>query len=157
MSYGEVETGKCINSIGSYVCDCNQGFKNRNELDSDCIDIDECVTYDRGFNNSYGNCINTPGSYRCECKDGYENKNNNDSESCQDIDECMTEVESYEPVFCQDGTCSNYPGGYNCTCLMSFDFLAYDNGPNQVPLCGNHQYTKIKKKQYIFKNMEYSH
>ena len=54
--------GECLNLEGTYACDCNQGFENINQLDSQCIDIDECNLFDCGFDNY---CINTIGSYQC--------------------------------------------------------------------------------------------
>ena len=115
---------------GTYACVCNQGFQNRIELDSECTDINECDDFDCGFNNT---CTNTIGSYQCECSEEYYHQNN--WEPCQDIDECLIEVDRTEPDFCLAGTCSNYPGGYECTCPEN-TFLMIDNGPNNVPFCG---------------------
>ena len=81
-----------MNTEGAFYCVCSAGFKNENELQRKCIDIDECNEFDCGFNNT---CTNTLGSYRCECNAGY--CNNNEWEACKDIDECSNEVESYEP------------------------------------------------------------
>ena len=127
---GDSEYGTCLNTEGAFICACRDGFKNRNGLDSVCIDMDECNEFDCGFNNI---CTNTIGSYQCECGAGYDHTN--EREPCQDIDECLTEVASFEPDFCQGGICSNYVGGYDCTC-PSNSFLAHDNGPNRVPFCG---------------------
>ena len=129
---GNAENGNCRNYDGTHACYCNSGFQNRHELDSECLDIDECGMneIDCGFNNI---CTNTIGSYQCECGAGY--YHTYEWEPCQDIDECLTEVASFEPDFCQGGICSNYAGGYDCTC-PSNSFLAYDNGPNRVSFCG---------------------
>ena len=130
---GEQEYGECNNLNGTYICDCNQGFENinSNQHDSVCIDTDECLGINNcGYNNT---CTNSIGSYQCECFEGYYNEE--ESEPCQDIDECLSEVASFEPDFCQGGICSNDVGGYDCTCPSS-SFLAYDNGPNRVPFCG---------------------
>ena len=74
----------CINTIGSYICDCNVGYM----LDSDgltctgksirylipvhgtliCVDVDECTTNNGGCDQ---NCHNTVGSYYCTCNIGY--------------------------------------------------------------------------------------
>ena len=72
----------CVNSVGSYYCQCNNGYT----LSSDnhtCfgeievqfmkylyffIDNNECNTNNGGCGH---NCTNTPGSYNCSCVDGY--------------------------------------------------------------------------------------
>ena len=123
--------GTCENSEGTHACYCNEGFQNRNELDSECLDIDECTKFGCGIDSK---CINTIGSYQCECGDGYEHEN--EWEACQDIDECSIVAIPPEPDYCQDGECSNYPGGYDCTC-PSYSFEVYHDGPNNVMFCGN--------------------
>ena len=128
---GDSEYGTCLNTEGAFICACRDGFKNRNGLDSVCIDKDECNEFDCGFNNI---CTNTIGSYQCECGDGYEHEN--EWEACQDIDECSIVAVPPEPDYCQDGECSNYPGGYDCTC-PSYSFVVYHDGPNNVMFCGN--------------------
>ena len=128
---GESEYGKCQNWDGTFACDCNQGFENRNGLDSECIDKDECIEFDCGFNHT---CFNSIGSYQCDCRDGYDHKY--EWEPCEDIDECSIEVFYFEPEVCQGGTCLNYNGGYNCIC-PDYSFKNYDNGPNHVMFCGN--------------------
>ena len=138
---GESEYGTCNNLEGTFVCVCNQGFENRNGLDSDCIDKDECIEFDCGFNNT---CINTIGSYQCDCRDGFYHKN--EWEPCQDIDECSSETVPPEPGYCQGGICSNYPGGYDCFC-PSYSFEVHYDGPNNVSFCGNIQtLLKIRNK-----------
>lgn len=60
--------GQCINSIGSYRCECPAGKK----LDADsqkCVDLDECTEIPGICAN--GRCENTDGSFRCVCQEGY--------------------------------------------------------------------------------------
>ena len=72
----------CINQVGSYYCQCNNGYT----LDDDghgctgmivlitlnvyitTIDIDECITNNGGCEQM---CTNTIGSFNCSCTDGY--------------------------------------------------------------------------------------
>ncbi|XP_061882800.1 nephronectin a isoform X2 [Entelurus aequoreus] len=62
---------KCINTFGSYICKCHDGFdlqyiKGKYQ----CIDVDEC-SLDPNRCSSLATCYNTRGSYKCKCKNGY--------------------------------------------------------------------------------------
>ncbi|CAH2273585.1 CD97 antigen [Pelobates cultripes] len=67
----------CKNSIGSYYCECNRGFKRNNETvfcpdfinktNNKCDDINECEN-SPCTNNAV--CQNTVGSYSCSCQNG---------------------------------------------------------------------------------------
>ncbi|XP_055780037.1 nephronectin a isoform X2 [Salvelinus fontinalis] len=62
---------KCINTFGSYICKCHEGFDLQYINGKyQCVDVDECSS---GQNqcSSFATCYNTPGSYKCKCKDGY--------------------------------------------------------------------------------------
>ena len=61
----------CVNTEGSFHCDCNEGYK----LDSNgssCVDINECHESNGGCELG---CRNIIGSYECYCYHGYERKN----------------------------------------------------------------------------------
>ncbi|XP_055997524.1 uncharacterized protein LOC125645548 [Ostrea edulis] len=87
----------CLNTPGSFQCQCITGFKN---FTSVCEDIDEC----QDPLACHQKCTNFDGNYTCSCKDGYELINTKD---CKDIDECKT---------AQCHQCSNRPGGFTCSC-----------------------------------------
>ncbi|XP_041866714.1 EGF-containing fibulin-like extracellular matrix protein 1 isoform X3 [Melanotaenia boesemani] len=93
----------CYNLIGSFLCQCDQGFELAADLVS-CEDIDECSlsSYMCQFQ-----CVNTPGSYSCECPQGYQLQG---SRLCQDINECETGSHSCQ----EDEMCWNYYGGFRC-------------------------------------------
>ena len=60
--------GSCINTDGSYRCECPKGF----DLDttgSRCTDMDECVLNSRICGN--GTCTNVEGGFDCACASGY--------------------------------------------------------------------------------------
>uniref|UniRef100_A0A667Y7F0 Nephronectin a n=1 Tax=Myripristis murdjan TaxID=586833 RepID=A0A667Y7F0_9TELE len=62
---------KCINTFGSYICKCHEGFDLQYINGKyQCIDVDECSS-GQSHCSSFATCYNTPGSYKCKCKDGY--------------------------------------------------------------------------------------
>ncbi|CAG2220240.1 unnamed protein product [Mytilus edulis] len=98
----------CKNSIGSYQCDCKNGFY----LASDgktCEDINECSKNNGDCNQ---NCKNVDGSYNCFCMDGY--KLARDGKMCEDIDECL------DMTCLNNGSCVNVLGSYSCQCNQGF-------------------------------------
>ncbi|XP_064201321.1 nephronectin-like isoform X2 [Anguilla rostrata] len=62
---------KCVNTFGSYVCKCHDGFELRYVKGKyQCNDVNECVSTQPPCG-SFSVCYNTPGSYKCKCKEGY--------------------------------------------------------------------------------------
>ena len=59
----------CVNSIGSYTCQCIEGYAREDNFT--CSEIDECAV---GLHNCDANahCTNIPGGYKCDCTAGYE-------------------------------------------------------------------------------------
>ncbi|KAI8778024.1 fibrillin-3, partial [Biomphalaria glabrata] len=97
----------CKNTPGSYKCDCDAGYENKND---ECVDLDECAT---GYTNECdGNCTNTAGSYTCSCSTGY--KLAIDGHTCEDVDECLQGNGG-----CQQ-TCVNEAGNFSCSCNAGF-------------------------------------
>ncbi|CAI5679646.1 unnamed protein product [Oreochromis niloticus] len=73
------EHSRCINTIGSYYCQCQHGFihnsRKVNFTEGQCIDLNECTESKNkeelcGPN---GECKNIIGSYWCNCSNGYTN------------------------------------------------------------------------------------
>ena len=65
------ETQICINSIGSFTCDCHPGFE-LNFSKTKCVDQNECKSSTHSCNTTTSYCHNLLGSYSCECKLGFE-------------------------------------------------------------------------------------
>ncbi|KAJ3614451.1 hypothetical protein NHX12_018023 [Muraenolepis orangiensis] len=62
---------KCVNTFGSYVCKCDEGFDLQYVSGKyQCTDVDECSS-GHSHCSSYATCYNTPGSYKCKCKSGF--------------------------------------------------------------------------------------
>ena len=135
----------CTNTLGSYQCQCREGFQSRANDGKDCnggflkilsnydwynIDIDECA-------NNNGNCEqicrNTPGSFQCLCSTGFTLYN---KAFCSgvllhiinkyycviigqvDINECLHDHRCSHD-------CTNIPGSYFCTCKTGY-YLSND-------------------------------
>uniref|UniRef100_A0A8C1YY89 Nephronectin a n=1 Tax=Cyprinus carpio TaxID=7962 RepID=A0A8C1YY89_CYPCA len=62
---------KCINTFGSYICKCHDGFDLQYINGKyQCADVNECSSNQHQCS-PYATCYNTPGSYKCKCKDDY--------------------------------------------------------------------------------------
>ncbi|KAM9477068.1 nephronectin a isoform 2-T2 [Clarias gariepinus] len=62
---------KCINTFGSYICKCHDGFDLQYINGKyQCTDVDECATGQHQCS-GYATCYNTPGSFKCKCKEGF--------------------------------------------------------------------------------------
>ena len=94
--------GKCINTIGSFRCDCPLGFTGpRCEQN-----INECLS--NPCQNS-GTCLDETGYFRCACMPGFTGS------MCQiNVDEC-------EPSPCLNGAiCTDEVNGFKCLCPPGF-------------------------------------
>lgn len=58
---------KCRNIIGSYFCDCFDGYEISSKT-KQCVDMNECAHNPCDPN---ATCTNTDGSFHCECNDGF--------------------------------------------------------------------------------------
>ncbi|XP_068194587.1 complement component C1q receptor [Antennarius striatus] len=102
----------CVNTYGSYVCVCRDGYR---MVSGECSDINECL--DSGCEHG---CSNSVGSFSCHCDQGFTLVN---GRSCVDVDECVSSR-------CQFG-CINTEGSFLCTCPPGF--LMQNNGSSCTP------------------------
>lgn len=59
---------KCVNTIGSYTCECLPGYQRHTSFS--CTEINECQTGEHKCHKN-ADCVNTEGSYHCQCKEQY--------------------------------------------------------------------------------------
>ncbi|KAG8558232.1 hypothetical protein GDO81_016921 [Engystomops pustulosus] len=94
-------SGSCVNTYGSYRCECALGYiKNPSDI---CVDIDECSDRNLSSCHPLANCTNNHGGYLCTCPYGYYG----DGHNCE-VNECLTGVCG------QNMDCAKSKGYYNC-------------------------------------------
>jgi hypothetical protein len=131
----------CVNTVGSYQCKCNAGY--RLSTSFTCTDIDECM---ESTSSCPQTCTNTDGSFTCSCYAGFQGQScdavipcgvnscdykcgsinsrdtcvcqagyrlSTDGHTCTDINECSSDSTN----FCNfKQRCTNTQGNYNCGC-----------------------------------------
>ncbi|NXP27324.1 MATN2 protein, partial [Scytalopus superciliaris] len=98
----------CINTPGSYLCRCKQGYI-LNADQKTCSTQDLCAVEKHACEQI---CVNTPGSYVCQCYEGYELDVN--GKNCVVVDYCALDNQG-----CQH-ECVNTEDSYYCTCHPGF-------------------------------------
>ncbi|XP_044135564.1 fibrillin-1 [Bufo gargarizans] len=99
------KNGLCINTDGSYRCECSFGYVLTGE---ECIDINECSVGNPCGN---GTCKNVIGGFECTCEDGFEP---GPMMACEDVNEC-----AQNPLLCAF-RCVNTYGSYECKCPAGY-------------------------------------
>uniref|UniRef100_A0A8D2APN1 Matrilin-2 n=1 Tax=Sciurus vulgaris TaxID=55149 RepID=A0A8D2APN1_SCIVU len=98
----------CINTPGSYVCRCKQGYI-LNLDQKTCRIQDLCATEDHACEQL---CVNVPGSFVCQCYSGYTLAE--DGKKCVAVDYCASENPGCEHE------CVNADNSYLCRCREGF-------------------------------------
>ncbi|MED6293045.1 hypothetical protein CHARACLAT_006813 [Characodon lateralis] len=118
---------RCINTNGSYYCNCKDGFalqKNPGNFTADqsgrCRDINECKTF-QGICGPNAFCNNTISNFTCTCEQGFVSSTGltvfhpSDNVTCTDKDECKE-----ENACGLNASCQNTQGSYYCICNTGF-------------------------------------
>jgi alpha-tubulin suppressor-like RCC1 family protein len=101
--------GTCVNTAGSYTCECPSGYAGTGT--TSCTDVDECETLTPC--DAAVACTNTPGGFTCgDCPAGF---GGGGASGCVDIDECASGLDA-----CGTGSCTDLDGSYTCTCPSGF-------------------------------------
>ncbi|KAL0963262.1 hypothetical protein UPYG_G00351840 [Umbra pygmaea] len=104
---GICHNGHCINTDGSFRCECPMGYT-LNYSGVHCVDVDECLSGNPCGN---GTCSNLPGGFECTCVEGFEP---GPMMTCEDVNECAINA-----LLCAF-RCINTFGGYECTCPSGY-------------------------------------
>ncbi|PIK56741.1 putative fibrillin-2 isoform X3, partial [Apostichopus japonicus] len=109
MFPSECIDGDCINTDGSFRCECGQG-RRLDQTGKICQNINECIEQPNlcGRNSS---CVDTIGSFQCICGEGFQTGRGG---RCEDINECRRSRN-----LCAF-RCQNLPGSFRCTCPRGF-------------------------------------
>uniref|UniRef100_A0A3Q3KNJ1 EGF-like domain-containing protein n=1 Tax=Monopterus albus TaxID=43700 RepID=A0A3Q3KNJ1_MONAL len=95
---------RCVNTPGSFRCECFPGYVLQEDAFTCAQDVNECLA-----SPCSQECANIYGSYQCYCRKGYYLRE--DSQTCEDIDECSRGIGHLCTY-----RCVNVPGSYHCAC-----------------------------------------
>uniref|UniRef100_A0A5F7ZAB6 Adhesion G protein-coupled receptor E2 n=1 Tax=Macaca mulatta TaxID=9544 RepID=A0A5F7ZAB6_MACMU len=112
--------GTCVNTHGSFTCQCLPGFKFKPEDPKLCTDVNECTSGQNPCHSST-HCLNNVGSYQCRCRPGWQpipgSPNGPNNTICEDVDECSSGLHQ-----CDNSTvCFNTVGSYTCRCRPGWE------------------------------------
>ena len=165
--------GKCINSDGSYHCQCPAGFR---ENGGRCVDVDECEIQNgncqkfcintKGESHSGSHCITMTrqwqitvhhngvtfdtdltamilGSFKCHC--GYGEKLLADGYSCQPFKEVAPKSNGQRKKLTCDCVHGDCIGGSKCKCSIGWSGSKCDQGKilNSFSFLDNHEKLQI--------------
>nr|XP_004663113.2 matrilin-2 isoform X1 [Jaculus jaculus] len=115
----------CINTPGSYVCRCRQGYI-LNLDQKTCRIQDLCAVEDHGCEQL---CVNVPGSFVCQCYSGYSLAE--DGKRCTAVDYCASENHGCEHE------CVNADSSYLCRCRKGFSLNPDKKTCTKIDYCAS--------------------
>lgn len=121
----------CVNTPGSYQCQCNKGYQLNRDctgdyLDNDnckssqvCEDINECLNWEDNKCPNNTQCVNTIGSFKCDCLPGYKDLDPaHPGKQCVDVNECESKSLNQCHKYAE---CINTEGSYRCVCTEGYE------------------------------------
>uniref|UniRef100_A0A673V993 Matrilin-2 n=1 Tax=Suricata suricatta TaxID=37032 RepID=A0A673V993_SURSU len=117
----------CINTPGSYVCRCRQGYI-LNSDQTTCRIQDLCASEDHGCEQL---CVNVLGSFVCQCYSGFTLAE--DGKRCVAVDYCASESHGCEHE------CVNADGSYFCRCPKGFALNPDKKTCTRINYCALHK------------------
>ena len=110
-SHGCSNHARCSNTIGSYTCQCQNGFTGNGTT---CSNVNECTSgnYSCKVN---AKCKDTVGSYVCVCKNGFWG-NGTGGEGCANMNECTLGQHNCH----SNADCVDTIGSYLCQCRKGY-------------------------------------
>ncbi|XP_043853205.1 fibrillin-2-like [Dromiciops gliroides] len=119
-------SGTCVNTPGSFECECSEGHENGFMKMQNCIDINE---YERNSLLCRGrNCVNTEGSFECDCSLGHE-------QSSPHEDYAGVNEGSLSDNLCTNGRFMNMIGSYQCACNPGYQTTPDRQGCVDIDQC----------------------
>ncbi|XP_028621596.1 matrilin-2 isoform X3 [Grammomys surdaster] len=115
----------CINTPGSYICKCKQGYI-LNTDQKTCRIQDLCATEDHGCEQL---CVNMLGSFVCQCYSGYTLAE--DGKRCTAVDYCASENHGCEHE------CVNAESSYLCRCHEGFALNTDKKTCSKIDYCAS--------------------
>eukprot|EP00118_Oscarella_pearsei_P017771 m.178711 g.178711 ORF g.178711 m.178711 type:complete len:1251 (+) comp39187_c0_seq2:367-4119(+) len=105
----------CVNSPGSFSCECFTGFETSLSDPTKCHDVNECALHSVCDHS----CINRPGTFDCSCRAGYTLAS--DGRTCQDGCQNCSQVCFENVCSCHSKDFFLLPGGNECQkCVKVF-------------------------------------
>ncbi|XP_064444154.1 matrilin-2 isoform X4 [Mirounga angustirostris] len=115
----------CINTPGSYVCRCKQGYI-LNSDQTTCRIQDLCAAEDHGCEQL---CVNVLGSFVCQCYSDFTLAE--DGKRCVAVDYCASENHGCEHE------CVNADGSYFCRCPKGFALNPDKKTCTKIDVCAS--------------------
>ncbi|XP_063713010.1 uncharacterized protein LOC134841143 isoform X2 [Symsagittifera roscoffensis] len=105
------EYANCTNNVGSYACECNEGFNGTGQP-GECDNINECSV---GSDNCHDNatCIDAVPMFTCDCNTGFKGSGT----ECENVDECE---ENLHDCNLTRSVCKDIEGSWECDCTAGY-------------------------------------